>query len=544
MDTWLRAMLAMKSVLSLVDLDWESYVYLRTFCFPPLMKPLGGSLDQAVAADPCELDLDGSADTPRDEETLTEANCETFEFFGLGPLCRHPLLASYFIPGLQVDSCVTTEQALQMLMDYMTLSSQVQNNSIGRKANTFRTEDFIAYLCGELNISHVSEVGIFIQGDLRAERLALQHAVDNRYKLFVEVTKRELAQFNQSMYAHSGGDSTGRAAKKRRKARSSVDADDTGDAGAEDGAAVVDEDTGAAVGSDPEHSALTGEPDAADPSAGAVPDSYSLCVDSASMENVCAASDAPAAAAAVLDTSPIVKAATKSAPTAKAVASDSKFESKMKVYPSIAPGSALGTASASAAGDIYSVENAELQALLPFVANSTLGAGQGGGTSAGAGMDSREAGRWGEALVYQYLLAHSARGSAVQWLNQVEESRAAYDFIVTGPGAGAEESAIVSASSMHYAAADHPDRGLATSAGSSIGRARTEYIEVKTTRFADRNVFEISPNEWQFAAADRRVPYHVYRVFGAGDPGKVRLLVVRDVYTRVVEGTVKLCMAV
>jgi hypothetical protein len=223
----------------------------------------------------------------------------------------------------------------------------------------------------------------------------------------------------------------------------------------------------------------------------------------------------------------------------------SKFESKMKIYPSLAPGTAaVGTISASATGDIYSVENAELQALLPFVPRPTLGPEQ-GGTGTGAGMDSREAGRWGEALVYQYLLAHSARGSNVQWLNQVEESRAAYDFIVTGPGVSAEENAIISASILHHASADHTtERGLATSAGSNVSRVRTEYIEVKTTRFADRNVFEISPNEWQFAAADRRVPYHVYRVFGAGDPGKVRLLVVRDVYSRVVEGTVKLCMAV
>jgi hypothetical protein len=540
----------MKSVLSLVDLDWECFVYLKTFCFPPLVKAVGGHQGQAAdAADPCELDLDGSATTAKDDETTTAK--ESFEFFGLGPLYLHPLLASYFLPGLYLENCVSMEQVLQILMDYMTLSSQTHNNNCGRKADSFRTEDFIAYLCGELNISHVSEVGIFIQGDLRAERLALQHAVDNRYRLFVEVTKRELAQFNQSMYAHSGGcgGSTSRAAKKRRKARSE-EVEDTGETGAEDGAAATE--AGAEDGAAATEADATAAGDMAlEPS---LPDGDSDAivypVAAAPPSGLTTSESTSAAVVEIAATTVEVESSTaaRDGQQVKTVAVTSKFESKMKVYPSTAPGSAASTVSvASAAGEIYSVENAELQGLLPFVANAALGAGQGGaGMGAGASMDSREAGRWGEALVYQYLLAHSARGSSVQWLNQVEESRAAYDFIVTGPGVGAEERAVISASSMHYANASEVNRGLATPAGSgvSVSRVRTEYIEVKTTRFADRNVFEISPNEWQFAAADRRVPYHIYRVFGAGDPGKVRLLVVRDVYNRVVEGTVKLCMAV
>ena len=57
--------------------------------------------------------------------------------------------------------------------------------------------------------------------------------------------------------------------------------------------------------------------------------------------------------------------------------------------------------------------------------------------------------------------------------------------------------------------------------------ATTIFVEVKTTRSRDKNVFEMSPNEWSFASRPG-VDYRVYRVFSAGDADNVRLTVVRD----------------
>ena len=79
-------------------------------------------------------------------------------------------------------------------------------------------------------------------------------------------------------------------------------------------------------------------------------------------------------------------------------------------------------------------------------------------------------------------------------------------------------------------------------------RAQTRsFVEVKTTATPDLNVFEISPYELDFATtavAKRRINYHIYRVFGAGDPGRVRVTVIDDVTTALQERRAKLCMAV
>ena len=55
----------------------------------------------------------------------------------------------------------------------------------------------------------------------------------------------------------------------------------------------------------------------------------------------------------------------------------------------------------------------------------------------------------------------------------------------------------------------------------------TVFVEVKTTRWSDRNAFELSPWEWDFAQRPG-VSYHVYRVYSAGDAGAVRITIVRD----------------
>ena len=69
------------------------------------------------------------------------------------------------------------------------------------------------------------------------------------------------------------------------------------------------------------------------------------------------------------------------------------------------------------------------------------------------------------------------------------------------------------------------------------------FVEVKTTRSRDKNVFEMSPNEWNFANRPG-VDYRVFRVFGAGDRQNARLTVVKDPARMVNERGIALCLAI
>jgi hypothetical protein len=76
------------------------------------------------------------------------------------------------------------------------------------------------------------------------------------------------------------------------------------------------------------------------------------------------------------------------------------------------------------------------------------------------------------------------------------------------------------------------------------GKARTTYVEVKTTRYDDLNCFELSLWEWEFATKEPRVPFHIYRVFNAGDVNKVRIVIIKDILGLLNERKVKLCLSV
>ena len=155
-------------------------------------------------------------------------------------------------------------------------------------------------------------------------------------------------------------------------------------------------------------------------------------------------------------------------------------------------------------------------------------------------------GRWGEALVYHHLVTSAAAvvnnknatsiiindsehatcdGSksnnhgnnssfsvTVEWMNQDAETKACYDIIVT-----------------------RIDK--------RTGRAHRQYIEVKSTRYSDNNVFEISLREYEFAMGLPRVQYSIYRVFNAGDIGKTRIVIIPDLYSFITQQRVKLCIA-
>ena len=109
----------------------------------------------------------------------------------------------------------------------------------------------------------------------------------------------------------------------------------------------------------------------------------------------------------------------------------------------------------------------------------------------------------------------------VCWLNEKEETRAPYDLTVT------ERSA-----------------GPAHCGGGGGSGAASIFIEVKTTRHRDANVFDLSYCEWTFLSHEPPPRYHIYHVCGAGDPVGTTITVIEDPLQAVKDGAIRLCLAV
>jgi len=128
---------------------------------------------------------------------------------------------------------------------------------------------------------------------------------------------------------------------------------------------------------------------------------------------------------------------------------------------------------------------------------------------------SIQVGRWGEELVYKYFLSRLKLPDSgimqVTWGNKFGESGMPYDIVL---------------------------RMQCSSGSSSL-----IYVEVKATRSHQKHVFEISPNEIQFAL-DQKENYQLFRVFNAGDPDKVRIAKIKNVSQQLNDNTIKLCMVI
>ena len=123
------------------------------------------------------------------------------------------------------------------------------------------------------------------------------------------------------------------------------------------------------------------------------------------------------------------------------------------------------------------------------------------------GSCNHAVGRWGEQLVYQYLLQRHSDWT-IEWVNEHTESKAFYDVKMTNPADGS-----------------------------------VVFVEVKTTRSGDKNAFEVSPWEWDFACRPG-VEYHVYRVYSAGERGRTRVTIVRNPAKLVREHAISMALAI
>ena len=130
---------------------------------------------------------------------------------------------------------------------------------------------------------------------------------------------------------------------------------------------------------------------------------------------------------------------------------------------------------------------------------------------------SREdVGRWGERCVYEYLVeqAHQLPPGDIEiiWMNEKGNTIVPYDLEVRRRVSSQQNPVIT-------------------------------YIEVKTTSSDQKAFFEVSVQELQFALVAKQA-FHVYRVFNALNPERLRIRRLRNLASQLENKNVKLCFVI
>lgn len=134
-----------------------------------------------------------------------------------------------------------------------------------------------------------------------------------------------------------------------------------------------------------------------------------------------------------------------------------------------------------------------------------------------ADIASREdVGRWGERCVYEYLVeqAHQLPPGDIEiiWMNEKGNTIVPYDLEVRRRVSSQQNPVIT-------------------------------YIEVKTTSSDQKDFFEVSVQELQFALVAKQA-FHVYRVFNALNPERLRIRRLRNLASQLEKKNVKLCLVI
>lgn len=122
---------------------------------------------------------------------------------------------------------------------------------------------------------------------------------------------------------------------------------------------------------------------------------------------------------------------------------------------------------------------------------------------------NKQTGRWGEALVYNYLQQQSEKSGGsveVTWVNSAGETGNPYDIVMEKDG-------------------------------------MKIYVEVKATRLGRKELFEMSSKEVAFAEKQKE-RFHLYRVYNVGNKDNIRLCRLQDLASRMERNEVRLYMYV
>lgn len=132
-------------------------------------------------------------------------------------------------------------------------------------------------------------------------------------------------------------------------------------------------------------------------------------------------------------------------------------------------------------------------------------------------------GRWGEQCVFEFLLNQAKfppPGMEVEivWMNEKGNTTHPYDLEIRRRPACVQEE-------------EYSKTTVIT------------YVEVKTTSSDQKEIFEISVPELQFAL-EKQKAFHLYRVFNAGNPSCLRIRRLQNLAAQLGRKNVKLCMVI
>ncbi|XP_022793492.1 uncharacterized protein LOC111332406 isoform X4 [Stylophora pistillata] len=132
---------------------------------------------------------------------------------------------------------------------------------------------------------------------------------------------------------------------------------------------------------------------------------------------------------------------------------------------------------------------------------------------------NEEIGRWGEQYVFEFLREQArcepSASVEIVWINEKGNTTAPYDIEIRRNGVRGGDDR-------------HPV---------------LTYVEVKTTSFDKKDIFELSVQELQFALAHQDA-FHLYRVFNAGKPDSVRIRRLQNLAEHIERKAVRLCLVI
>lgn len=492
------------SIQSVADLDKELYSFLESFHFPTIssfqIQPRS-----IVSIDPNVINIDDDINDPiiNDPDMITsDIQYDNVSKFGLGAIQCHPLIIHHFqLSNFNTTYSVSSTDVLSLWAQYLSSSNQLISSSSSSSSFQFKVSSFISSVLDTYQVANLSDLGIRIAGDFGPEYQAFSHVINAHHKRWVEFQKRELSQLQKTTY-DTTCISTATSSKRQKQGISEVSKP------------LVIDDTIQNTTSIINSNQITSDQ-----------------TESSSNVDECAPYEG--------------RMFTQSQDTAIRIeipSDDSNTDTVNLITVSTTIStSVLNTKSNSSNGliedenshNLITIDSILLQPLAQSMAQYEvlINKSDTHSTSNNHTIDKLKLiGRWGEALVYHHLVTAAAATTVtkcdgcpksstnnknivtVEWMNQVAETKACYDLIVTRMD-------------------------------TITGRAYRHYIEVKSTRYNDNNVFEISLREYEFAMGLPRVQYSIYRVFNAGDINKVRIVIIPDLYSFISQQKVKLCVA-
>lgn len=483
-----------RSICTLFDCEVDVVNMLKSFSLPPLIRPTQTNTPTAKC-DCNEIMVDDDRQTG-DLPPICKSSDESFESFGLGPLDRHPKVMKLF--NLYSEPCfkenrLSTVDVLIALIEYrQTITAESRrtshhdhpppSHSAGSPNSLFPDADlhqFSSYLTKTKNLKSLASAGVVFshRSNGRAELLMLRYIEASRESALVNLAKQQLELLGDRKYFNNE--------HLLKKAISGCGNSSESHQGADDARRLEFElFTASRRGrNSPQQSYKN-------PSKSTIEPFEAYLTNRVSKEE------------------------------RQQDRGDVDFWSSASYCRPDVQSSDSDVASYGPA------DLAGLSVLMPWVVHSRVQ----GAMPPPSGYEGRlsdvlrEVGRWGEALVYNFIQTKHPTADVV-WVNKDGETRSPYDIVVTLP--------------KDVVATD----GTNSSTGSTAGPS-TIYIEVKTSRFPDLNVFDLSMCEWEFATCDPYINYHIYRVYNAGDPSRVHMARVVDIKRAIQAGTVRLCLAI